>query len=196
MPECANITENLELDCDKPLQGGTRDKMVLMNYDDWINAVITPNVTNSNVYESIVLASGTIGYKVEGQNNSNTPKPTFKRGKYTGAFDHEVKFLVFTIDPATKVQIEKMAKGRLVAIVENNHKGTAGESSFEVYGAGAGLIVPDGGITRDPVSTDDQGAYQVTLKSSEVSLEAKLPASIFLTDYATSKAIFDSLYVD
>ena len=195
MAECAKLNANITVDCDKPLQAGTRDNMVLINYDDWLDAVLTLNVTNEQIIEGIALASGITGYKVEGQNNSNIPKPAFVRGRYSGAFDHEVKFVAFDISPTAKAQLEKLCKGRVVAIVENAFKGTGGETSFEVYGADAGLIVPDGGLTRDPSSADTQGAYEMTLKSSELSREAHLPATIYKTDYTTRKAIFDSLYV-
>lgn len=192
--ECANLDSNILIDCDNPLQAGTRDRMVLINYQAWLDAVMTTATLNSEIIESIALASGDTGYLIEGINNSNEPLVTFKRSRYLGSFEHQVKFKGFDVSPTVKSALEKLSKGRVVAIVENNYKGTDGNCAFDVYGADGGLIMPDGGLIRDPSSTDTQGAYDVTLKSSEFSMESRLPKRIFLTDYTTSKAIFDSLY--
>lgn len=192
--ECANLDSNILIDCENPLQAGTRDRMVLINYEDWLSATIGVNDDNSEIIESISFASGGTGYLVEGINNSNEPLVTFKRSRYLGSFEHQVKFKCFNVSPTTKAALEKLTKGRVVAIVENNYKGENGNSAFDVYGANGGLIVPDGGLVRDPSSQDTQGAYDVTVKSSEFSMESSLPKRIFVTSYTASKAIFDSLY--
>lgn len=194
MAECAVITQNVTLDCDNPIAPGTRDRMVLINFDDWAAAVIGVNGTNAQIVESITFASGGTGYLLEGQNNSNEPKPNYVKGRYSGAFVHELKYKVFANNATVKQELEKLAKGRVVAIVENNYRGAAGESSYEIYGGDSGMIVPDGGITRDPVSTDTNGAWEVSLQSSEFARETHLPKTLFITDYATTKAVFDSLY--
>lgn len=193
MAECARITQHITLSCDKPLQAGTKDIMKLINYDDWVNGTFTRNTSNEQIYEAIALPTSATAVRVEGQNNSNQPKVAFVRGRFSSKFDHEVKFLGFKIDPTTKSEFEKLCKGKVVAIVENNHKGDAGETAYEIYGADSGLIVPDGGLTRDPLSADTDGAYDITLKSSELVKEAHLPASLYITDYTASKAVFDGL---
>lgn len=192
--ECANLDKNILINCTAPLQAGTRDRMVLINYEDWLNATIATNVSNSEIIESIALASGITGYLIEGINNSNEPLVTFKRSRYLGSFEHQVKFKGFDISPDTKSALEKLSKGRVVAIVENNYKGDTGNCAFDVYGADGGLIIPDGGLIRDPSSQETQGAYDVTVKSSEFSMESRLPKRIFVNNYTDSKAVFDSLY--
>lgn len=192
--ECANLDSNILIDCDAPLQAGTRDRMVLINFQDWLDAVVTTNGTNSEIVESIALPSGATGYLIEGINNSNEPLVTFKRSRYLGSFEHQVKFKGFDVSPTVKSALEKLSKGRVIAIVENNYKGTTGNCAFDIYGADGGLIIPDGGLIRDPSSQDTQGAYDVTLKSSEFSMESRLPKRLFITSYTASKAVFDSLY--
>jgi len=192
MAECARISQNITVNCDAPIQGGTRDNLILINYDDWIDAAITVNVTNSQIIEDIVLPSGATGYQIEGINNSILPKQAFIKGRFLGSFEHEVNFKCFSLNPTIKSELVKLSKGRVVAIVENNYKGDDGEAAFEVYGLDSGLVLEL--LERDPANADTQGAYDVTVKSSEQSRESHLPATIFLTDYTTSKAIVDGLY--
>lgn len=191
MSECAKISADITVNCDKPIQAGTRDKMWVMNFEDWQAATITPNGTNPQIYEGISLPSGAVAYVVEGINNSILPKNAYVKGPYLGSFDHEVNFKAFSLNPTVKDELEKATKGRLVCIVENNYKGDDGEAAFEVYGPDCGLIVES--LERDPSSADTQGAYDIVLKSSEKAREAHLPATIFLTDYPTSKAIVEGL---
>jgi hypothetical protein len=195
MSECARISENLEIDCDAPLKGGTEDLGWLINWDDYKAATITRNISNPRIIEDIVLPSGGFAYRVEGQNNSILPKSSFVKARFTGQFRHEVNFYVFKIDPETKDQLTKAGNGRFVFIAENKHRTSTGNTSFEVYGGGSGLVVPDGGIARDSGDADTQGAYNIILSSADGSLESFLPESIFDTDYATSLAIIESLEV-
>jgi len=192
MAECAVISNNILVDCDNPLQAGTKDTLILINYDDWLDAAVSVNGTNARIIEDIVLASGVTGYKVEGINNSTLPTHAFVKGRFLGSFDHQVNFKCFTLSPTVKSELVKMSKGRFVAIVENNFKGATGNAAYEVYGMDSGLILET--MERDPGNQDTQGAYDVTLKSSEFSREAHLPATIFITDYDTTKTLVDGLY--
>lgn len=189
---CGKITKNESPLCDTPLQGGSEDKIVLFNWDEWKEFTISRNVDNPQVIEDIVMGSGVTGYLMEGKNNSVLPKTTYIKQRFSEVFDHELNYKIFTIDGETKSELEKKVKGRFVAVVENKFKGTDGDSAFEIYGADAGLVVT--ALTRDPNSSDTQGAFDIILKTDEFSKEPHLPSSLFDTDYNTSKAVFDSLY--
>jgi hypothetical protein len=193
MAECARISADLEVDCNNQLKGGTKDLGWIVNYDDWSDAVITRNVTNPRIIEDIVLPSGAFAYKVEGQNNSILPKSNNVKSRFLNQWNHEVNFYVFKIDPATKLEIEKAGNGRFVFVAENKFRSTTGNTSFEVYGGGSGLVIPDGGAERDPGNAETQGAYNIILRSSEDSLESNPPETIFITDYLTSKAVITAL---
>ncbi len=113
--------------------------------------------------------------------------------RFLGAFEHEVNFKAFERNADLKSDLVKLAKGRVVAIVENNYKGAAGEAAFDIFGTDSGMILE--ALTRDASDADSGGAYDITLKTSEFSRESHLPATLFITDYDTTKAIFDGLYV-
>ena len=97
---------------------------------------------------------------------------------------------MFAISPTIKDQLEKLAKGEVVAIIQNKFKGASGASCFEVYGADAGLHLTQN--VRE-LNSDIRGAFDLILKSNEKSLEPHMPKSLYLTDYATTKAIVDAI---
>lgn len=194
--DCGLISSNITKNCDNPIVGGVADNIYLFNWADWILSVFDRDEENPEIYEGITLPSGAFAYKMEGINNSPAPLQTFKRLAFGTNYEHAVNYYVFSLGAAVKKQLEAKGKGRFVAVVENNYRGTAGETAFEIYGANAGLIVPDGGITRDPNNADSQGAYFINLISSEKAREPHLPATFFKTDYATTKALLDALVAE
>lgn len=188
---CGKISSAFTINCDSPLQAGTEDTLVLINWEDWLDAALTVNVSNTQIIENIVLASGVTGYEVQGKNNSIAPKYEMVKQAYAEVYNHEINYKVFGVSAALKAQLEKKAKGRFVAIVYNKYKGEDGGSAFEVYGADAGLVVTQ--LVRDVNSQDTQGAFDLILKTSELSPEPHMPKTLFITDYATSKAVVEGL---
>jgi len=189
--QCGKISAGLAPDCDFPIMGGTTEDLILINYED-IESV-TRNVTNKQIIEAITILSTTHGFKFEGKNESLEPQANLVKQRYADAYDHEVMFVVFLNTPVAKAQIEAMVGGKLVAVVSNKHKNSAGDTSFEVYGLGVGLYVME--LSRIVVDADTQGAYKIILRTPENSKEANLPNPLFITDYATTKAVVDGLLV-
>ena len=69
--ECAKISAGVAVNCDNPLQSGTKDKLYLFNYSDIEDATITRNGVNTQIIEDIVLSSGITGYTIEGINGQH-----------------------------------------------------------------------------------------------------------------------------
>lgn len=189
MSACSQITAGVLIDCANPIISGAKDRLVLINRDQI--DTLTRNNTNPQIIEAISLAGGSVGYVFEGRFNSVEPKQTMVKKRYARVYDHEVAFKVFSGVPLTKKQIELMAQGNLVAIVENNYQGASGEGAFEVYGLDTGLEVE--ALERVISDSETQGAYSVTLKTTEQNKEGHLPATLFVTDYTASKAVVDGL---
>lgn len=188
---CGKLSGSLTINCDNPLQAGTEDTLVLVNWEDWLDAALTLNVSNEQIIEDIILPSGTIAYTMEGKNNSIAPKFELIKQPYAEVYNHELNYKVFGVNAAAKAQLEKKAKGRFVAIVYNKYKGASGESAFEVYGADAGLVVTQ--MIRDVNSQDTQGAFDIILKTSEQSMEPHMPKTLYITSYAATKALVEGL---
>jgi hypothetical protein len=187
---CPGISADIFLNCTKPISAGVRDTLYIFNLADLESVV--ENSTNPNIIEDIVLASGAFLYRVEGKNNSNEPRSALSKGTFSTAYDHEVIFKVFSVESDTKSQLQYMANTKLVAIVENNFKGVAGSVPYEIYGLTAGLELQ--ALERILNDADTQGAYNLTLASSETIKEPTLPKTFFDTDYATTKALLEALF--
>lgn len=188
---CGKISASQTINCNNPLQAGSEDTLTLINWEDWLDASLTLNGTNTQIVENIVLASGITAFSMDGKNNSIAPKFELIKQPYAEVYNHELNYKVFGVNASAKEQLEKKAKGRFVAIVHNKFKGASGDSAFEIYGADAGLVVTQ--MIRDVNSSDTQGAFDIILKTSELSPEPHMPKTLFVTDYATTKAIVEGL---
>ena len=191
MSDCGKITASIYQDCDNPIVGGTKDRLILMNLIDVES--YTEELLNPIIITALTLVSGAVAYEIEGKNNSNRPLSELVRGAYSEAWAHQADFIAFKTDGATKKQVEYMAQGRMVAIIERNYKGSAGNSAFEVYGLDSGLIMTEG--RSDLADADTMGAFNIVLRSQETSLEKHLPRAFFDTSYAVTKAKVDALLV-
>lgn len=192
---CGTITGNILFDCNNPPQAGTKDVMYLIDIAIWDDpdTVITYNATNKMIIESITLPVGAKAFKVEGRNNSNAPSSTMAEGTYVDQFDHALNFVGFDLSNAAMKVYQDMVGGKYVAIVEHNFKGTSGQSAFKAYGASAGMKLRT--FVIDPNNADTGGAASFGLASTDTSKEPKIPYSVFITDYATTKAMVEALAV-
>jgi hypothetical protein len=190
---CGKITQGFDIDCDNPLQAGAEDTLILINRDDFLASAITYNVGNPQIIEDIVLPVGVLAYAYDGKNNSIAPKYEFIKQTYAEVYNHEINFKVFNVNPTAKKELEAMAKGSMVAIINNKFKGNNGDNAYEVYGADAGLIISQN--LRDIINQENQGAFDVILKSDETAPEPHMPKTFFNTDLATTKGLVDGLLV-
>jgi len=185
---CGQIASNILKSCTKPLQGGTKDRALIINFDDI--ASIVYNATNVATVEDIVLKTGKLAYQIDGKNNSIAPKASMFKVGFNNMFDHSVMMKGFDLSPEIKEQLNSMKDGRFVIITENYFKGVSGNSAFEIYGLTTGLEMSV--LERDPNNADTQGAFDFTFTTIN-NKEPRLPNSLFITNYASSKAVVDSL---
>lgn len=186
---CANLSENVLLDCQLRIAAGANDNLFLLNYNDI--AAITRDMTNPNLIESFSLVSGAFIYKIEGFNDSVEPRSALVESRYSKLYDHEVTFKIFDNTVEIKNQIDRMAQGKMVAIIENNFAGSDGETKFEIYGITGGLQLRE--TERIVADEETQGAYNLVLRSSDRSKEPNLPASLFDTSIAVTRAFINGL---
>tara|TARA_R110000868_G_scaffold21064_4_gene88023 strand:- start:2236 stop:2817 length:582 start_codon:yes stop_codon:yes gene_type:complete len=190
MAVCDLLTAGIAYDCANPPSGGANDRLILVNFAD-IDGNVTYNVSNALVVEAITLPALTYGYVFEGLNNSNEPRAALVKGRYVNGYDHEVRFKCFSNSIAAKAQLTKLDGALVVAIVQNNHKGAAGEAAFEIYGLQTGLRLQE--LERILADAELQGAYNLLLKNDEVSKPSTLPHTLYITDFASSLAVVDGI---
>lgn len=177
---CNTVSLGSSVNCDDLPQAGTEARIILLNYDD-VEFIGTLN----GKITSIVLAANTTGFEFFGFRNDvkkNESVPKVKR------FSHSVSFIVYEITQLQKNNLQKMAKGRFIAVVENKGKG---DDAFELLGRECGMKIVQG-IIRDPFET--LGMYTISLATPEngVEYERKLPQTIG-EDYDNGAEIVDGL---
>lgn len=187
---CGLITANIGADCSTPPSPGTNETLYIYNFDE-----VTGYTTNADTItiEAITMGGSSTGFKHVGQNASLEPKYNTVNKKYVTQWNHELKYRIFYWDSLTKLQIEKMLQGKFICVVENNEKGTgtlAGKMAYEAYGTGAGLYCTE--VSREPNSSEEAGAFVVTLKSKEGLEEGRMPRPVYITSYAATKAMIDA----
>jgi len=188
-PVCAALAGELEPDCDFPIQGGVDDLLYLINKSDI--ASVTRNNTNPQIIEDIILVSGAVAFRVQGQNNSNNTRWELVKQRYTRMYNHFVDFVGFDLSPSGYERYEELANALVVAVVINNYRGENGNAAIKIYGLDAGLRAVT--IAQDMASADTQGAVQIAIGSDDINKEPHTPATLFDTDYATSLAIIEGL---
>lgn len=191
MSNCGKLTAGIDLNCLVPLVGGNDDRLVLINKSDIVS--IGRNTVNPQIVESITLVASPAAkaYAFQGKNNSIDSKTDLVKTRYADNYNHEVVFRVFEDGPDVKLQIEALPKGRFIAILQKNYRGTADKAAFEVRGLDIGLECTV--LTKDDSDADTQGAYVITLSSPDTFKEPHLPANLYITSYAASKAVVDGL---
>ena len=169
-----------------PLKSGTMPKMYLFNLEDVLT--VTESTSTPNLLTAITMATNTVSYVFEGYKQDVKPTQEFVvPGNGGTMFKHMLNFIVYDISQLQKNNLQRMAKGKFVAIVENKGKN---EDSFEVYGLGSGMeIVP--GVARD--TNANGGGYIITLATLETESEPLLPQTFFTTDYATTLTAVNEL---
>lgn len=180
---CGDITIGSVFDCTNPLQGGTKPRVILFNKDDITS---TTAGTTPGLITAITLASGKSGYAFDGFKNSNVPSCEKKSATSGQAlWHHMLNFFIYENTQLAKNNIEKMGNGTYVAIIQNSK---VDEQAFEILGLGNGLYLQDGVINK---KDENNGAYNLVMKSDETIGEAKLPQTFFITDYATTLALIN-----
>lgn len=188
MANCLALTGGIEKNC-KPLAAGTKDRLILIPYDD-ILAIVT-DATRPKVVTGITLKSGKKGFLFEGYNNSTAIREGIVPGKYNLAYKHELDLVAFGVQPADMAVLEAVNAGRYVAITETNNK------LFKVLGANAGLRATKN--DNDTANKDTGGANEATLASEDEAGYAeffqKLVGTPGVYDYAATRTAFDALLV-
>lgn len=191
MSACSSITGNISISCANPLKAGVVATFLLGNIEDI--DTLTIDGTNPTLATGLTMLTGKKMFEIQGQLLSTAPKTGSVIGKYANQYEHEVQFLVFANDPATKKVINALTNADVFALITNKNTGTGGNAKYELYGAVSGLKLS--AYERDPNNTENLGAHVITLKSAEYAREATVPLTLYDTDSATTEAIVDALKV-
>ena len=182
---CGGLDMGSDFDCDNPITAGVNQRLILIDKTVYDRALVTEDPTTAGLIDSITLTQvGDAGYSFQGVRKSLNPSSEFIPSSVVSGFGHIVDFICFDISQEQKNNIQKMAAGKLVAIIENANTVGNSNSVFEIYGKGVGLEL-QAGTLRENGSNETGGGYTLSLKTSpDFGQEPKLPASYLVTDYA------------
>lgn len=195
--QCAVVLNNLLYDCENKSVGGINQKVKLINRcdinaADWtLNRSLNPTCAHNIAFSgtdpvtlNAVEVQGIPGKRLlnAGFSSSNT--------EYGWYYTHTVNLFNQGLTQASLCNVKAFGEGAdVIAIVEQNFKGENNQDAFLVYGWDTGLKLGD--MTYD--SNENNGNSIIPLTSLDPDLEPFPPMVLLMTDYATTKAFFDSL---
>ena len=184
----ADIAANIQENCSNRLVGGYTGKGLLIPLS--YNPAFTVDAQNPRIITAITLASGQKWCVID---NASIEQPFTDSSMKSNAeqglrrFTKNVHFLIPSRGAAVAKQIvEPLADSAEGYLVVLEKKDRSGDGSFEVVGYQQGLKVTADGISRNEY--ENSGSISVTMSCNEAFSEVVL----FDTDYATTKALFDT----
>lgn len=190
---CGKLTKDFKLDCANRSTGGIGQIMKLYNKSDIDYAASTVSIDDTNhKVTNIAVKAGATVIEVQSLPNKRLASATFTPTDtdYGVFFNHQIKFPILGLSEDALISLRELAAGaELVAVVEDNYKGTDGLDTFKVYGWNNGLKL----IEAPWDSNANNGNIPVVIGSKEPDLEPNPPLVWLETDAATTKAAFDAL---
>lgn len=176
----ASITQ----DCNNPRIAGYENVALIFNRSDIDWSAVTTDASNSRIVKTLTTVTGAKPFVIYNPrvnplpfNGSNT---AFEQD--TDRYTKQVQFYFEGIGgEASKDVIEPLKSGQYVILLQR--KDHRGDGSFQLVGYQSGLTA------TAQEQNEDNGYWLITMETSEPSAEV----SYFNTDYATTKAAFDTL---
>lgn len=181
---CGKIDRGSNPDCDNLPEGGTKARLVLLNYRD----VESIEETVDGIITAINLVPGTFGYEFLGFRTDVKKSEGVLKTQRKNRFFHNVGFVIYEVDQVQKNNIKRLTKGRFIAIVENKGQD---ENSVEVLGKNVGLSIVDG-VVRDAYENGGLFIINLDTPQSGGEFETKLPQTLGFS-YEEAQIIIDGL---
>lgn len=186
------LDANILFDCDYSAIGGLEVNVVIINRSQVDVTSTTYDGTNKTLMTAFALTTGSsyTGYQFQGIKQINsTAFELVKKDNGADKFKHIFNGIILNLSAENKLQLQQMAEGgKYVVIVEKKWKGEDNDDAFDVYGIDSGLELNV--VTYN--SNENDGTATIELSNVDTYEEPKVPATLLLTDYATTKAAFDN----
>jgi len=187
---CApKLTADILHDCAvKSVKGLDGGKAVIINWDDIDKA---SSVVAGATISDLVTLSGTSGYAAEWFKDLASVNSSFAPStEDVDGFIHNFLCRIPNASADNAERAQELAQGRFVIVVETRFKGTDNAEAFKVLGWECGLKLSE--MTWNTLENSASLLYTATTEDGDYE---SYPYQVFLeTDYATSKATFDSLF--
>ena len=185
----ADVVANIQQDCASPIVGGYTGRAVLFALDQ--NPVFVQDGTNPRIISSITLPNSGKYVAVDNAFAATAMADSATQSNADGGdirFAKTVSFVVPERGAAvSKDIIEPLTHNGLGFVMVLEKKDRKGDGSFEVVGFQQGLKANADGVVRN--EAENNGATKVTMSCTESFYEV----AFLDTDYATTKAAFDTM---
>jgi hypothetical protein len=181
---CGRITIGSQPNCNDLPEGGTRARLILINWDD-----IRFIFESGGTITSIELYDGKVGYEFLGfRSDVKKSDDVVSLSNLKNRFRHSTSFIIYENDQPQKTNIKNITKGRFLAITESLGQE---ENCIEVLGKECGLAIV-GGVIRN--AHENCGMFVINLSTPDngVEFERKLPQNLGAT-YEEGLIIIDDL---
>lgn len=183
MAGCSNIDVGSSADCANLPAGGTRARLILVNFDD----IIDWDDTNGKITQ-VSMLPGTKGYEFTGfRNDVKKTDEVVDPGIGIMQVKQGLTWVIYERTQAQKNNIERLFRGRVVAFAENKGKDA---DAFEVLGKDVGLGIVPGPIRN---SHENGGFFVINMATPDGEFEGKLPQTLGATYSAGLALIADIL---
>lgn len=187
---CAKkVTADILFDCaDAPKKGLDGGKAVLINWDD---RDLAGSTESGATISDLVLKSGTSGFAFEWYKQLASGNSAFApNAEDVDGFLQNFLGRMATTSAEHAERANEIKNGRFIVVYESKYKGALKADAFKVRGWENGLTLRE----MAENTLENSGSLLFTLGTEEGDVE-QYPYRIFLeTDYATSKATFDTLF--
>lgn len=185
------ITEDLLFDCEYMPKGGLAgSRAVLINYDEVDRTATT---STGALIDALTLQEGLTGYKVEWYKKLGSTGSEFEASDDNiDGFKHSFLSRLAVTSLSNAERAGELKSGKFIMVVETNYKGVDNQDAFKVYGFDVGMELTE--MTGNSAENAGSLLYTLTTEADEVE---RYPYMVLLeTDYATTKAAFDALFVE
>ena len=183
------LTTDILFDCaDAPKKGIDGSNAVIINWDDIDFAGST--VSGATITD-LVLKTGTVGISVDWFKDLASSNSSFAPNtEDVDGFLHNFLCRMATSSSENAERANELKNGRFIIVYESKYKGALSIDAFKVRGWENGLR-----LTEMAENTlENSGSMLFTLGTEEGNVE-QYPYHVFLeTDYATSKATYETLF--
>lgn len=181
------ISSCISVDCDNAPFTGMEQTAYIFNFQHVTDYTVDPS--NPNLITDLQMAEISEGVTATGYriiNLGRTPftgtNTGFTAGNVSNKFLETVSLVVPDTSASAAQQVDMIANGKFIVVLQNSYPGSDNTGRFQVYGLKKGLTASD--ITRDPYNQDNDGVFAVTLTSEGC------PNSAMFLQHATDTRVY------
>ncbi len=196
---CAKLVSDLAYDCNNKSTGGLYQTIKLVNMCDILESLDLFQVMDDSGVGCTHSITGFFGTAADlnAVTASAIPNKQLMTAGFASSdtdygtyYTHTIQLFSQGMNEKAVCNIKALGNGaEVVAFVHQKNMGVNNEEAFWVYGFKNGLKLGD--VTFS--TSENSGNILIPLTSKEPDLETQPPLRLLLTDYATTKAFFDSL---